>query len=513
MDHLTKLKKQLRNQLFLGLLISGLSVVAAWWFGSRYLELDTTYILSLTIFVALFSSLILAQVLSDSLIKPIKSLWQAILHVTPNSNNIPAPNLEEIKLGRELVTSLSLQVYQLASHQSSNEQDLAEHRNQTIQAVNIVSHMPLPLFVFNKDQLVTNASDVALEYCKIESAQLFGKPIFDNLHLEFPSAFTLESWIADCQAHKATDSAQWERVRVQLPDEKDFRQCDMVGYYNRDNPSGTEFIITLFDQSERYKRDDSDISFIALAVHELRTPLTLLKGYIEVFEDELQGKLDPELTDFMHKMQVSAAQLSSFVNNILNVARVEDSQLSLHLSEESWDKVLHQAVNDLSLRAEVHGKQIEYHAEPNLPNVAIDSVSIQEVVYNLLDNAIKYSKDSKRIVVETKLNPDGLIVTTVQDFGVGMPASVLPNLFEKFYRNHRTKESIGGTGLGLYLSKAIVNAHGGQIWAESKEGQGATFGFSLLPYTQLADELKTGNNTDIVRNAHGWIKNHSFYRR
>jgi two-component system sensor histidine kinase VicK len=90
---------------------------------------------------------------------------------------------------------------------------------------------------------------------------------------------------------------------------------------------------------------------------------------------------------------------------------------------------------------------------------------------------------------------------------------VLPNLFEKFYRNHRTRAQIGGTGLGLYLTKSIITAHGGQVWAQSKEGEGSTFGFTLVPYVKLADELKKGNNTDIVRSAHGWIKNHSLYRR
>jgi two-component system sensor histidine kinase VicK len=90
---------------------------------------------------------------------------------------------------------------------------------------------------------------------------------------------------------------------------------------------------------------------------------------------------------------------------------------------------------------------------------------------------------------------------------------VLPNLFDKFYRNHRTKTEVGGTGLGLFLCKSIIDAHGGQIWAKSKEGEGSTFGFTLVPYAKLADELKTGDNADITRTAHGWIKNHSLYRR
>jgi two-component system, OmpR family, sensor histidine kinase VicK len=101
----------------------------------------------------------------------------------------------------------------------------------------------------------------------------------------------------------------------------------------------------------------------------------------------------------------------------------------------------------------------------------------------------------------------------VQDFGVGIPSSVMPNLFSKFYRDHRNRAQIGGTGLGLYLSKAIISAHGGNIWVQSKEGEGSTFGFTLMPYERLAEELKNSDNNEIVRGAHGWIKNHSLYRR
>src|SRR5690606_41774329 len=100
----------------------------------------------------------------------------------------------------------------------------------------------------------------------------------------------------------------------------------MAAYYNRDNPSGTEFIVTLFDRTLHYNQDEQDLSFVALAVHELRTPLTMLRGYVEVFQDELGPTLPPDLQDFMHKMAASATQLAGFVNNILNVARVEADQ-------------------------------------------------------------------------------------------------------------------------------------------------------------------------------------------
>jgi signal transduction histidine kinase len=89
----------------------------------------------------------------------------------------------------------------------------------------------------------------------------------------------------------------------------------------------------------------------------------------------------------------------------------------------------------------------------------------------------------------------------------------MANLFTKFYRDHRNRAQIGGTGLGLYLSKAIVTAHGGNIWVRSQEGKGSTFGFTLVPYENLAATLKPSGDQTMTRSAHGWIKNHSLYRR
>lgn len=468
-----------------------------------------TFVIIATITVPV--SLLLGNTTGNYVLEPLHFLWQAILHVSPQHGNTSAPNLEHARLGRELVTSLTLQIYQFASQQDSKE--LVEHRKEVVQAANIVSHMPIPLFVFNDGQLVTNASDIAIEYCGIESSILFGKPLYETVHFEFPSTHTLEKWLEDCQDNKVTDTAYWERVRIQLPEGGTYKQCDMAAYYNRDNPSGTEFIVTLFDRTAQYDQDDEAMSFVALAVHELRTPLTMLRGYIEVFQNELSDKLDDELIGFMYKMEAAASQLAAFVNNILNVSRIESNQFSLQLNEEKWEDSLRSACEDAEMRAHVHGITIEYQIPKNLPTVAIDKISIYEVLNNLLENAIKYSPNGKKIIVSTQAGKDDMIETTVQDFGVGVPANVLPNLFEKFYRNHRTKTEVGGTGLGLFLCKSIIDAHGGQIWAKSKEGQGSTFGFTLQPYSKLADELKNGNNTDIVRGAHGWIKNHSLYRR
>lgn len=511
MDHFKKLKGQIRFAVFGTMALLVIIVTVITYLLIELLTLDN----KLVALIAAAAGLIMAAVLSSNAatkaLKPVETIWQAVLHIDPDHHSTPAPNLDKLKIGRELVTNLVLQIYQFASQE--NSKDLIEHRKQVIQAANIVNHMPLPLFVFNKDLMVTNASDSALKYCKIESSQLFGKSLFDSLKLEFSDEHTLDEWVKECQEHKVTDTAYWERVHVMAQDGNSLiGQCDMAAYYNRDNASGAEFIVTLFDRTERYNQDDDALGFVALAVHELRTPITMLRGYIEVLEDELKGKLDTELESFVTKMDVAAKHLSSFVSNILNVARIDQNQLSLHLIEKPWPETLKASMVDAELRAKVRGKNIEVNIDDKLPTVAVDAVSIYEVMNNLLENAIKYSGESKQIIVSTSVDKEGMVQTTVQDFGAGIPTSVLPHLFEKYSRNHRTRSSVSGTGLGLYLSKAIISAHGGQIWASSKEGEGSTFGFTLQPYANVKNELKDQNN-EITRSANGWIKNHSLYKR
>lgn len=512
MDHFKKLENQVQLRVFGALAVVTIIALGSVWVTSELLEFPLVVSLGIAAVIAAVAAFIASSLAAKGALEPLRAIWLSILHVDPEHHGTPAPDLSKLKIGRELVTNLTLQVYQFASQQNSKE--LVEHRREISQAANIVEHLPLPLFVFNKQMLVTNASNSALEYCQIESSQLFGKPIFDNLSLEFVNEHTLEAWILDCQENKVTDTAYWERVHVlSKSDNKLIKQCDIAAYYNKDNNSGTEFIVTLFDRTDRYTADDDSLGFVALAVHELRTPITMLRGYIEVFEEELTDNLNDELKSFMLKMEASAKRLSIFVSNILNVARIEQNQLSLHLTEERWSDVVQASVADAELRAKIHDKTIEFSIDKDLPTVAVDRVSIYEVLNNLLENAIKYSGASKRIVVASSLDKDGNVQTTIQDFGVGIPTSVLPSLFEKFSRNHRTRSEVSGTGLGLYLSKSIVNAHGGQIWASSKEDEGSTFGFTLQPYAQLSKEQKDGSNTGITRGANGWIKNHSLYKR
>jgi signal transduction histidine kinase len=514
-DHLSKLVRTVRWYLIGVFLAYDILVVALWWMFAHVLSQRLTDI-QILIALGLLSPvliLVFAFISAAYVTSPLRAIWQTILHISPTEHNIAPPKIESLRLGRELVASLSAQIYQLASNAETMKK-IAQKQSHDLTGNFIANNMPLPLIILNKYDMIMFANNAATTYLGQPLAEVIGKNAYTVLDVSFQSADTLETWLKTAKQESATAVKSWERVKFgNIGEGQPNRYLDLAAFYNRDNPDNIETMLVLFDHTAQYSKDDDVMSVLALSVHELRTPLTLLRGYIETFQDELQDQLDPELTDFMFKMNASAQQLTAFVNNILNVARVDGDQLVLELHEEKWDEIIRSAANTLALRAKVRGITLEFSIASGLPTVGVDRVSIYEVISNLVDNAIKYSSNGKRIRIDTRLNQEGLVETTVQDWGVGIPTAIVPNLFTKFYRNHRNKSQIGGTGLGLYLSKAIVGAHGGNIWVRSKDGQGSTFGFTVLPYSKLDAERKASGNQDITRGAHGWIKNHSLYRR
>lgn len=512
MDNLEEFRQKLQNYLLALVLLVNLITLICFWLIGKYTDLPDIAVLSIGLVTSIILASSVAFRLSNFAIGPLQALRQAILHVSPNTTNTQAPELESLHAGRELVTGLAGQVYQLASiadkaasEEKRQSSDL--HRNF------IAQNLPLPLMVLDATETIMFANETAAQYVGIASQDMIGKNVYMVLDMSFPSNDTFDTWLKSVKVKSATANYAWERVRLNVRDNHPARLFDLAAYYNRDNAEHHETLLILFDHTKQYSQDEQAVSFIALSVHELRTPLTLLRGYIEVFEEELSGTMTPELQNFMQKMRAMAEQLTAFVNNILNVARVDDDQLELKLQSEDWPTTLKASLDLISLRAKVRGITIKCRIHQPLPAVGVDRLSIREVINNLIDNAIKYSGNSKVIQIETYVNKEGYIETVVQDFGVGIPTSILPNLFTKFYRDHHNRAQIGGTGLGLYLSKAIVDAHGGNIWVRSREGEGSTFGFTLLPYDKLADAQKHNGDEGITRGAHGWIKNHSLYRR
>ncbi|MGI9027651.1 MAG: sensor histidine kinase [Candidatus Saccharimonadales bacterium] len=504
---LEKALRSIKTYILLWFFVSGISIVATYWIIQNFFELEPLIFTSVLAAVSIIIGVLIGSLVAKAVSRPLEALAQAILHVSPSPLPVPAPNIARLTLGKELVENLTRQVYDYAA-----KGGVAQPSNQNAAEIN-VQQMPIGVIGIDGEGNITFANHRAREYSS-SPIEIVGKNIFSLFDILFREQ-TLQDWIKNCEANTVTAQKVWRGIRLNPYGEK-VQYFDMAVQFTKDiRPNHTEVIISLLDQNEIYGAEEKGLSFIALAVHELRTPLTILRGYIEVFEDEVrEGNMNPELADFVKKMQVASQNLSAFVNNILNVAKIEEDQLTLKLHEENWPELLNKIVSDLRLRGEVHGKTIELEIGADLPTVGIDRISIAEVITNLVDNAIKYSPTDKTLIkIRAYKTKDNQVETVIQDFGVGVPTQVVPHLFEKFSRNYRNKNNIIGSGLGLYLSKALVTAHGGNIWVRSLEGQGSEFGFTILPFASLSDDEKNGVNKEITRSAHGWIKNHSLSRR
>jgi len=511
MNYLQKLIRQAKLDLFVIVLINNVILIAGWIIFRQLLNWNVVYTAIILGVVAILEAAFISLSLTSYLMQPLTAMWQAVLHLSPSAASTQAPKAQDLSFGKDLVSDLLSHIYQFINVaekvDTENKQKAKDLSNNFV-----AQNLPIPFFVLDSSETIKYANKAAAKYLGMNAIDLLDKSIYVVLDMAFPSEDTFDSWLKNAKSSSATAGNTWERVKLEARDNHPMYLFDLAAYYNRDNTDHNETMLLLFDHTKAYSQDEQAVSFVALGVHELRSPLTLLRGYIEVFEEELEGKLDPELEGFMEKMHAQVEQLMSFVNNILNVARIDDDQMELKLEEIAWSEILDPTIDALRIRAKVRGITLETRIDEKLPTVAVDSLSIQEVINNLVDNAIKYSGKSTVIKVDAHLTKDNMVETTVQDYGVGIATALIPNLFTKFYRDHHNRSQIGGTGLGLYLSKSIVKANGGNLWVRSKEDQGSVFGFTVQPYSSL--NIKSSKDRqELIKGAHGWIKNHSLYRQ
>lgn len=253
-------------------------------------------------------------------------------------------------------------------------------------------------------------------------------------------------------------------------------------------------IVVLQNISEKASLEEMQVDFVSMASHELRTPLTSIVNYLSVLEEEAKGKLDKEQQEFLDRSLNATKQLLLLVENILSVSKVERGATALNIKSTDWGTLLNQAVKELRMQAIEKNIELSLNLPKQLPPVVADSLRITEVVNNLISNAIKHTKSGGTIKVKTEIIK-GEIVTRVEDNGEGIASEALPHLFTKFYRTPGSlQKGDQGTGLGLYISKSIIDLHHGRIWAESKPGKGAIFSFSLPVESEVgpsvADLLK-----------------------
>lgn len=258
-----------------------------------------------------------------------------------------------------------------------------------------------------------------------------------------------------------------------------------------DGSAENQIIVVVRDISKLKEIDQAKSDFVSMASHELRTPLTVINGYIDLFMGGDLGDIDkPELTQYkkvFSQIQRSTVRLNKLVEDLLNVSRIEQGRLNLNLEKMNLSLLIEDVVAEMKEHAASRGHKLQY-TPPTVTFLDLpllingDHGKIKQVLINLIDNAIKYTKNNGLIEVSIKRDRNEAIVS-VKDNGLGIPKQLLPRIFEKFQRleGSYVKDSVG-TGLGLYIVKEILKSHGGRIWIDSQVGRGSTFSFSLPLY-------------------------------
>jgi len=219
--------------------------------------------------------------------------------------------------------------------------------------------------------------------------------------------------------------------------------------------------------------------FLANMSHELRTPLNAIIGFSEVLMEKMFGEVNEKQLDYLNDIHASGRHLLSLINDILDLSKIEAGRMELDLSDVNVPDTLSSAMTLVRERAQNHGINLGLEVGPDVGVIRADERKVKQVVLNLLSNAVKFTPDGGKVAMRAMLDTDHVEIA-VQDTGIGIAPEDHDAVFEEFKQVGRdyTKKA-EGTGLGLALTKRIVELHGGRIWLESTPGKGSTFAFTL----------------------------------
>jgi signal transduction histidine kinase len=239
--------------------------------------------------------------------------------------------------------------------------------------------------------------------------------------------------------------------------------------------------ISSIQKAKLYEGDQMKSEFVSIASHELLTPISAMEGYLSMILDEGIGKVDPQAREYLSKVYTSAKRLSLLIKDLLSVSRIESGKMKVESQQLDMVKMVTDTIDQLRFMAKDKGLELIFEAPTKpLPPVWADPDRTMQVMVNLVSNSIKYTRQGTVTISFDVDKHQGTFKTSVTDSGIGLSKSAQKHLFNKFYRVDSPETTgIIGTGLGLYITKSIIEKMGGTISCKSTEGKGSTFSFTL----------------------------------
>ncbi|MFH0826394.1 MAG: ATP-binding protein [Candidatus Omnitrophota bacterium] len=281
-----------------------------------------------------------------------------------------------------------------------------------------------------------------------------------------------------------------KEIELFSPDEATRRVLRASSAVVEDQNGNTVGMVAILNDVTRQRQIEKLKSeFVAQVSHELRTPLVAVDHSLGLVQEQTAGPLSKDQEKFLDMARRNLKRLTQLVNDLLDLSQLEAGKVRLVREPCSLEKIIQETLAFLRPWADTKSIGLAPNMRGDLPQIEADANKIIQVLVNLISNAIKFTPANGTITIEALALEDQEVKVTVQDTGIGIPAQELPKVFERFYQvRSLQREDVKGTGIGLTITKEIVELHGGKIWAESEVGKGTKFNFSLPIKTPERDE-------------------------
>ncbi len=343
----------------------------------------------------------------------------------------------------------------------------------------IIANFTDGLLVFDKNESLSLINNKTEEIFGIKTEEIIGKSI-----LELTKITNLNPLV------NLLKKGMGGIYRKELPIKENLTlEISTVPMTSRKEILGT--LVILHDISREKMIEKMKTEFVSLAAHQLRTPISAIKWTLRMILDGDLGEITKEQRDFLEKTYLSNERMINLINDLLDVARIEEGRYLYKPIFAHIEDVVQFVIN--SYKTEIERRKINFNfkkPEKKSPRIKIDVEKIRLAIQNILDNAIKYTLPGGTVTVSLKYDKKE-IELSVRDSGVGIPRDQQERVFSKFFRGvNVTKMETDGSGLGLYITKNIIEAHGGKIWFESEKNKGTAFHLTLPIVEELVEFLK-----------------------
>ena len=426
---------------------------------------NITLIFVVAALIAITIGLILAVLISRAITRPIEEMRQRTIQIARGDYSGQVQIYGDDELGQlaEAVNELSVRV------EESQESTESERRRLD----SVLGYMTDGVLATDRRGRITIVNEMATDFLNLENDQIVGKSILDILDLR--GTFTLRDLLEN-----------QEQVVLDLSDDdQDLILHASFALIQRESGFISGLVCVLHDVTEQQKIDQDRKRFVSNVSHELRTPLTSMKSYIEALVEGAWK--DPEVApNFLKVTQEETDRMMRMINDLLNLSRMDLGTARLEREYVNLNELFNHILDRFDMILKNSDKPDKnYSIKRDFTRrdiwVEVDTDKIQQVLDNIMNNAIKYSPDGG-IITCRLLETHNHVIMSITDQGLGIPKDSISHIFDRFYRVDKARSRAqGGTGLGLAISKEVIQLHGGRIWVESREGEGSTF-YIALPY-------------------------------